>query len=57
MSQSETERTDEQVAKVQRSMGKVEPDDESTSADELSGTKKSDYSSEGDDSMLSDNVG
>ena len=57
MSQSEKERTAEQVAKVQRSMGKVEPDDESTCADELSGTKGSDYSSEGDDSMLSDDGG
>ena len=54
MSQSEKERTEEQVAKVQRSMGKVEPDDESTNADEVSGTKGSDYSAEGDDSMLSD---
>jgi hypothetical protein len=57
MNQAEKAQTDEQVAKVERSMGKVEPDDESTTADTLSGTKGSDYSSEGDDSMLSDDVG
>jgi hypothetical protein len=57
MNQAEKATTDEQVAKVERSMGKIEPDDESESADTLSGTKGSDYSSEGDDSMLSDDVG
>jgi hypothetical protein len=37
--------------------GSDKPGEASTNADYLSGTTESDYSSQGDDSMLSDNVG